>query len=228
MSTSSLAALSRRRDIHLLTVVTVVELCLLAGYFLVRPEQPTLLRYTLYPFIWINVAVLAAIHVDVPDAPRRSSIAAAAIATLYFGVLLYLSGLLGVPSDDLLQLSGLVDVQAGTPGTERLHIVTEAFYVSIIPYRTVGYLVLSYLVYVTVLDLSGSLIAGALGLFSCVGCAFPILVSLSAGLFGGTAVATAVYSSQFDISTVVFSVSIALLYLRPGVDGTLGAVRDSS
>ncbi|WP_382186156.1 DUF7546 family protein [Halovenus salina] len=98
MSTSSLAALSRRRDIHLLTVVTVVELCLLAGYFLVRPEQPTLLRYTLYPFIWINVAVLAAIHVDVPDAPRRSSIAAAAIATLYFGVLLYLSGLLGVPA----------------------------------------------------------------------------------------------------------------------------------
>lgn len=228
MSHSWLHSLSGRRDIHLLAVVTVVELCLLAGYFLVRPERPTVLRYTLYPFIWINVALLAALHVDVPEASRRYSLAAAAVATLYFGVLLYLSGLLGVPSDDLLQLSGLVDIQAGTPGTERLHLVTEVAYVSIIPYRTVGYLVLSYLVYVTVLDLSGSLLAGALGLFSCVGCAFPILVSLSAGLFGGTAVATAVYSAQFDISTVVFAVAIGLLYLRPGVDGTLGAVGNTA
>lgn len=228
MSSASLAALSRRRDVHLLAVVVVLELCLLAGYFLVRPERPTLVRYTLYPFIWINVALLAAIHVEVPDASRRYSLAAAAVAMLYFGVLLYLSGLVGVPSDDLLRLSRLVEVQAGTPGTERLHIVTEAFYVSVIPYRTVGYLVLSYLVYVTVLDLSGSLVAGALGLFSCVGCAFPILVSLSAGLFGGTAVATAVYSSQFDISTAVFAVAVALLYLRPGVDGTLGTVGGSS
>ncbi|SDJ55504.1 hypothetical protein SAMN05216226_10534 [Halovenus aranensis] len=227
MALSWLNSLSGRRDIPLLAGVTVVELCLLAGYFLVRPERPTVLRYTLYPFIWINVALLAALHVDVPEASRPYSLAAAAIATLYFGVLLYLSGLLGVPSDDLLQLSGLVDIQAGTPGTERLHLVTEVGYVSIIPYRTVGYLVLSYLVYVTILDLSGSLLAGALGLFSCVGCAFPILVSLSAGLFGGTAVATAVYSAQFDISTVVFAVAVGLLYLRPGVDGTLGAVGDT-
>lgn len=224
---SSLTALSRRRDVRFLVVITAIEFSLLAGYFVVRPERPTVVRYTLYPFIWINVALLAAFHVDVPDAPRRYSLAAAILATVYFGVLLYLSGLVGVPSDDLLQLSGVVDVQAGTPGTERLHLVTDAVYVSVIPYRTIGYLVLSYLVFVTVLDVSGSLVVGALGLFSCVGCAFPILVSLSAGLFGGTAVATAVYTSQFDISTAVFAVAVGLLYLRPGIDGTLGAVGTS-
>jgi hypothetical protein len=226
MSTASLTALSGRRDLHLLAALAVVEFCMLAGYFAVRPERPTVLRYTLYPFVWINVALLAAFHVDVPDTTRRRSLLAAAVASLYFLVLLYLTGLIGVPSDDLLALAGTVDIQPGSPGMERLHLVTDAVHVSIIPYRTIGFLVLAYLVYVTLLDLTGSLVAGALGLFSCVGCAFPILVSLSAGLFGSTAVATAVYGAQFDISTVVFVLAVGLLYWRPGVDGTLGTVGD--
>lgn len=227
MSTASLTALTGRRDIHVLAVVVLVELCLLAAYFAVRPERPAVLRYTLYPFVWINVALLVALHVEVPDASRRHSLLATGIATLYFLTLLYLSGLVGVPSDDLLALSGVIDIQAGSPGTERLHVITDAFYASVIPYRTIGFFVLAYLVYVTVLDVSGSLAAGALGLFSCVGCTFPILVSLSAGVFGGGAVATAIYSSQFDISTVVFVLAVALLYLRPGIDGTLGTRADS-
>lgn len=224
MSTASLAALPGRRDVHLLIAVVLVELCLLAGYFAVRPEQPVVLRYTLYPFVWLNVALLAAIHVDVPETSRRRTLLATAVAAVYFVALLSLSGLVGIPSDDLLQLSGVVDVQAGSPGTERLHLVTDALYVSVVPYRTVGFLVLAYLVYVTVLDVSGSLAAGALGLFSCVGCTFPVLVSLSAGLFGSTAVASAVYGAQFDISTVVFVLAVGLLYLRPGVGGTLGTL----
>lgn len=226
MSTASLTALTGRRDLHLLAVVVVVELILLAGYFAVRPERLTVLRYTLYPFVWINVALLAAYHVDIPETTGRRSLLATAVASLYFLVLLYLTGLIGVPSDDLLQLAGTVDVQPGSPGTERLHLITDAVHVSIIPYRTIGFLVLAYLVYVTLLDVTGSLAAGALGLFSCVGCAFPILVSLSAGLFGSTAVATAVYGAQFDISTAVFVLAVGLLYWRPGVDGTLGTVGD--
>ncbi|MFC7072354.1 hypothetical protein ACFQJ7_15075 [Halovenus rubra] len=191
---------------------------------MVRPERPTLLRYTLYPFVWINVAVLAAFRVDVPDVPRRHSLLAATVASVYFLVLLYLTGLIGIPSDDLLQFSGTVDIQAGSPGTERLRVITDVFHISVIPYRTVGFLVLAYLVYVTLLDFSGSLAAGALGLFSCVGCAFPILVSLSTGLFGSSAVATAVYSAQFDISTAVFVLAIVILYWQPGTEGTLGSV----
>ncbi len=225
MSPPSLTTLSRRRDVRLLTVVLAIQVVLLVGYVTVR-GQPAVLRYTLYPFVWINVALLAAIHVDVPDTSRRHTFIAASIAGLYFAVLLYLSGLLGVPSEELLATVGTVDVQAGTPGTERLHLVTEVLYVSVIPYRTVGFLVLAYLVYVTVLDVSGSLAAGALGLFTCVGCAFPILVSLSAGLFGSTAIATAVYGAQFDISTVVFVLAVGLLYWQPGVEGTLGTVAE--
>lgn len=222
--TASLTALSRRRDVHLLTAVTVVQLFLLGLSIAVRAEWPAVLRYTLYPFVWINVALLAALHVDVPDTSRRYTAIAVTVASVYFGVLLYLSGLVGAPGDELVQLTGTVDVQGGTPGTERLHLVTDAVYLSIVPYRTIGFLVLAYLVYVTVLDLSGSLAAGALGLFSCIGCAFPILVSLSAGLFGSTAIATAVYGAQFDISTAVFVLAVGLLYWRPGVEGTLGTL----
>jgi hypothetical protein len=226
MSTTSIGTLANRRDIHLLTVVVIVELFLLGGYFAVRQERPTVLRYTLYPFVWINVALLAAVHVDVPETSRRHTVVAAAIAAGYFVTLLALTGLTGIPSENLLQISSLIDIQPGSPGTERFHIITEYVYVSIIPFRTISFLVLSYLVYVTILDVSGSIAAGALGLFSCVGCTFPILVSVSAGLFGSTAVATAVYGAQFDISTVVFVVSVALLYWRPGIDGTLGTLND--
>ncbi len=222
----SLSTLSRRRDVLVVLAVVLVQLCLLGLYFAVRSEQPAVLRYTLYPFVWINISLLAAIHVDVPAASRRHTLLAGTVAGLYFVLLLYLSGLVGVPSDDLLRTVGTLDVQSGSPGTERLHLVTEAFYLSVVPYRTIGLLVLSYLVYVTVLDISGSLAAGALGLFSCVGCAFPILVSLSAGLFGSTAVATAVYGAQFDISTVVFVLAVGLLYWRPGVEGTLGSLAE--
>lgn len=227
MSTTSIVPLANRRDIHLLMIAVIIELFLLGGYFAVRPERPTVLRYTLYPFIWINVALLAAVHVDVPEASRRHTLVAGAVAAGYFLVLLVLTGLTGIPSEDLLQISGLVDIQPGSPGTERLHLITEYVYVSIVPYRTISFLVLSYLVYVTILDVSGSIAAGALGLFSCVGCAFPILVSLSAGLSGSTALATAVYGAQFDISTVVFVASVALLYWRPGIEGTLGTLHES-
>lgn len=225
MATTSIGGLFGRRDVHLLGVVVAVQLCLLAGYFAVRPEEPVVFRYTLYPFVWINVALLAAVHVEVPDASFRHRVAASAVASGYFLLLLSLSGLVGVPGEDLLAVSGVVDVQAGSPGTERLHLVTDLVYVSFIPYRTIGFLVLAYLVYVTLLDLSGSIAAGALGLFTCVGCAFPILVSLSAALFGGTAVASAVYGAQFDISTVVFALAIGLLYWRPAITDRLGSIR---
>ncbi len=227
MATVSLAGLSSRRDVHILTVVTVAQLCLLAGYFAARSQQPAVLRYTLYPFVWINVALLAAIHVDAPSVSWRRTLLPGSIAALYFLALLSLSGLAGTPSEELLQTVGTVDIQPGSPGTERLHLVTEAVYVSLIPYRTIGFLVLAYLVYLTVLDISGNLAAGALGLFTCVGCAFPILASLSAGLFGSTAVASAVYGAQFDISTAVFVLAVGLLYSQPGTDGTLGSIAEN-
>jgi 1,4-dihydroxy-2-naphthoate octaprenyltransferase len=45
-----------------------------------------------------------------------------------------------------------------------------------------------------------------------------VLASLAAGLFGGsTAVAGTVYAYSVDISTAVFVLAVALLFLRPGL-----------
>lgn len=214
--------LHRRRDVRLASIALLVQVLLLVVHLAVSPERQTEPRYMLYPLVWITVSLLVLFNVGVPDASRRHRLLAAAVAGLYLLTLLWLAGLVGLfPDAELLQTVDTVEVEPGTPGFERLHVVTPTVHVSVITFRTVGFLVLSYLVYVTTLDLSGSLAAGALGLFSCVGCAFPVVASLVTGLFGSTAVATAIYGAQFDLSTAVFVLAVALLYWRPGFESSL-------
>jgi len=215
-SVRTVSDLVGRDDVQLLTVLVVVELFLLGLYFAVVPERPTTFRYALYPFVWINAGLWAVYAIDVPEASRQWQAASAAVAGLYFFVLLYTAGLLGVfPDATTLSATAGLSVEPGSPGWERIHYVTSWFNVSFVTYRVLGFLTLSYLVYVTLLEASGRLAAGALGLFSCVGCTFPIFASLSAGLFGST-VAAGVLDVSFDLSTLVFVSAIALLYWRPG------------
>ena len=216
MNTASPARLARRWDVRILALAILVQLFLLFLYFAVAPEYTTTPRYTLYPLVWITVSLWVAMTVDVPDASGRRQLVGAAIAAVYFAVLLYLSGLVGFsPSEQTLASGGGFAVDGSSPGWERVTYVTESFYVVFVTYRVLGYLVLAYLVYVTVLDASASFFSGALGLFSCVSCTFPVLLSLSAGLFGG-AVAGAVLDFSFDLGTLFFIVALTLLYYRPG------------
>jgi len=86
----------------------------------------------------------------------------------------------------------------------------------VIPYKLIGYLALTYLVYVTLLDAAGSAVGGVLGLLSCVSCTWPVLATIVTGVAGsGTALAGAVYAQSYDLSTVVFVVTVGLLYWRP-------------
>lgn len=222
MSTLSASRLARRWDVQLLGIAVAVQFVLLVLYFAIVPERPTTLRYTLYPLVWITVSLWVALTVDVPDASGRRKLAGTAIAALYFGVLFYLSGLFGLsPSEQTLATGSGFAVDGSSPGWERLTYATESFYIVFVTYRVLGYLVLAYLVYATVLDASASFFSGALGLFSCVSCTFPVLVSLSAGLFGG-AVAGSVLDFSFDLGTLFFVVAIALLYYRPGFSRVTG------
>jgi hypothetical protein len=84
------------------------------------------------------------------------------------------------------------------------------------PARVVGYLALAYLVYATVIDAAGSAVSGVLGLLSCVSCSWPILASLLTGVFGSSsALVAATFDLSYDVSTLVFVVTVALLYWRP-------------
>jgi hypothetical protein len=208
-------SLAARRDVRLLALAVAVELFVLGLYFAGPSGPVTRPRYVLYPFVWINAAVWAVAHVAPPSGPGRRRIGASVVAVAYLSVLLWLAGLVGPapPGSDAVSLT----VAFGSPGWERVSLVVGGLSVTVIPYRVVGYIALSYLVYVTAVDATSAVLGGALGLVSCVGCTFPIVLSLLSGVFGGSsAVAGAVFARSVDLSTVVFLVALATLYYRPG------------
>jgi hypothetical protein len=92
--------------------------------------------------------------------------------------------------------------------------------VVLMPARVVGYLALAYLVYATVIDASGAGVAGLLGLLSCVSCSWPVLAALVSGVAGsGSALAATTLGLSQDLSTVVFLLTVGLLYWRPTIGG---------
>ncbi|WP_254537712.1 DUF7546 family protein [Halomarina litorea] len=205
-----------------LVAVVAAELLLLAGYFGVTGARPTTLRYALYPFVWMNVGVWAAIHVSAPTAVRPHRWAAAALAAAYFLALAYLSGLVGF---EFTAASGhahghVVGFQftPSAPGWgPRIAYAGEAFHLAFVPYRVVGYLSLSYLLYAALLDARASPLPGVLGVAACIGCAFPAVTPLLGGVVGGSAALTGTAAGySVDLSTAAFLAGIALLYWRPG------------
>ncbi|PSQ22176.1 hypothetical protein BRD04_05280 [Halobacteriales archaeon QS_9_67_17] len=100
----------------------------------------------------------------------------------------------------------------------------ERVVVNLVPYQTVGYLTLAGLVYLTVVDVAGSVAAGVVGLFSCVSCTFPVIAAVVSGVTGGATFAASVGQGAYGLSTVVFVVTVALLRWRPDV-GDLARLR---
>ena len=87
----------------------------------------------------------------------------------------------------------------------------------LMPAYVVGYLALSYLLYVTVLDAAGSAVGGLLGLVSCVSCTWPVFATVASTALSGTGLlAASAAQVPYDISTAVFLLTVALLYWRPG------------
>jgi hypothetical protein len=84
-----------------------------------------------------------------------------------------------------------------------------------VPYRVVGYLALSYLVYATALETARAALSGVLGLGACLSCSFPVVASLAAGVAGWSSALTAAYAYSVDVSTAVFLLAVGLLLWRP-------------
>lgn len=204
----------------LLAAAIALEGVLVVAYFLGTPGEVTVPRYVLYPFVWINAVLVAAARTPAPSAPSRRKLLAGGLAAGYFLLLANWAGLVGLTvgghhpiPEGVLGLS----IGAGSPGWGRVRFITRVFYVSFVPYRVIGYLGLTYLVYAAILDASGAVASGALGFVSCLSCSFPIVASFVTGFLGGwvTLMSTAVAYSV-DISTAAFLASVALLYWRPG------------
>ncbi|MFQ3292972.1 MAG: hypothetical protein ACI9PP_000169 [Halobacteriales archaeon] len=199
-------------------VIVNAEILWLLGYTLVTgvvPDEP--LYY--YPFVWLNVGLWAVWRTSPTPTTTRNRRIALGAATGYFIVLAYFGGLFGtagVPSGTTP--AGIrVALESLPPGwNPALLYEGEFLRAAIIPYKFVGYLALAYLVYATAIDAAGAALSGVIGLLSCVSCTWPVLATIVSGIAGSsTALVSSVYSQSYGLSTVVFVVTVGLLYWRP-------------
>jgi hypothetical protein len=207
------------RTLWWLGPVVLAEALLLVGYFGVTGAQPTAFRYVLYPFVWINVGLVALVTTRPRPATRRLRLFAGTVAVGYFLVLAWLSGLLYVETAAATHSHAYLggwQVAFSAPGWgPRVGYVTQFGHVYFVPYRVVGYLALAYLVFARTLDASVSVLSGLVGLGACLSCAFPVVASLAAGTLGPSAAVLAPTQATFDLSTVAFVVAVGLLYWSP-------------
>ncbi|MFW5918776.1 MAG: DUF7546 family protein [Halanaeroarchaeum sp.] len=225
MSTTHSALDARRLDgetIATWTLVLFTEFLLVAGYLAFSSTSADSIRYVVYPFVWINVGVLAAASIDPEPQNTRHRTVGLLVAAGYFLVLLYTASNVG---PNPLSEPWSFDIALATPGWGPLLVATgPGFSLTPIPFEVIGYAALSYLLYANVLRISRSVLAGALGLVTCVGCTVPILAP-AIGLLGGPAssLTTTAYQYSYDLGTVLFVVTVAILYASAaGTIPTLG------
>jgi hypothetical protein len=188
------------------------ELLLLGAYFSVSSTTVLAPRYVLYPFVWINTALLALLVVDRPRVDGRRRLVAVAVAVCYLGVLSWLDGTVAAGTG-----AGTVRVFALSPGWGPALLYDGVVRLALFPYRVVGSLALAYLVYALVADTVGSgLLGGAVGLLSCVSCTLPVAAAVLSGLLGGgLGLTVASNPLAYDLSTLAYVVSVGLLTWRP-------------
>lgn len=217
MTTNSLADESTRGVPHSSTAlrrwlaVLVLEANLLVGYFVVTSARPTgELRYLIYPFVWINVGIWAVTRADPPPTNRRHAVLAGTVAGAYFLAVMAIPGNVGagIPGAAIdlrvaMHAPGWGPIVAFTSPWVRLYLV---------PFEVIGYVALSYLVYVTLLTVTRGVLPGVFGLATCVGCTVPLLAPI-VGLLGGSAasLSTTAYTWSYDLGTVLFVATIGLL-----------------
>lgn len=220
MSTEFARYRPKRESLLWGAIVLNAEFVVLLSYFAVKGFSDGYgLRYLLYPFVWVNVALFAVWKTDPVPKNERDRRVALAIGVGYFFLVAYFGGLFGLSGSLPGTLANGFRIAWLPPGWgPALLYHNNVFRVEILPFKLVGYLSLAYLVYATVLDAAGSAISGLLGLFSCVSCSWPIVASLVTGVAGaGSGLAATVSSGSYDISTVVFVVTVLLLYWRPTI-----------
>lgn len=215
------------RSLALWAVVLNTEILLVLLYLLLVRGAATDLFLLTFPFVWLNVAGWVLLSVRPAPAGDRRRYVATAVAVGYGLLLGYVGGVFGTGGAG----TGLRVVLAAPPGFAPSVVYSGApLAVVLTPWKVAGYLALSYLVYVTVVDASGGFAGGVLGLFSCVSCVLPIVASVVGGALGaGGALYQAAIAQSYGLSTAVFLVSVGLLYAVHRFDVTLvGWLRGAS
>lgn len=206
-----------RESVLLGTLAVNAELALVVGYFAFTDATLTSPLFTLYGLLWVNVALLVFARYSPPSGDQSARRRAAVVAVAYLGLLSVFGGIVGPPTPTTPNGLGIALLPPGW-GPALVYGGTVVAAV-LMPAKVLGYAALAYLLYGSLVETAGAGLAGLLGLFSCVSCALPILAGIAASLFGGGgALLAAATGIGYGPSTLVFLVTVALLWWRPGFD----------
>lgn len=199
----------RSAAISAVSALLVVELGLLGAYLHLTDTAVLALRYTLYPFVWINVGAWVLLRRPTVSASSRRRLAAGALALGYFLLLAVAGGL--IRQGGMSMSPSVVWLSPGWGPA--LFYTTEFVHLAVLPFEAVGYAALAVLVYTLVLAGSRTALAGLLGVATCVGCLWPLGAALAAMLVGvGSPVAATAPGVAYDVSTLLFVVTAGALY----------------
>lgn len=199
----------RETAVRAVGALLAVELLAVFVYLRVTGTSVLELRYTLYPFVWINAGVWVLLRRPTVEAARKRRLAAGAVAVSYFLVLAVAGG--------LIRQGGMVmpaRIAWLSPGWGPALMYTNGWIdLTILPFEVVGYAALAALVYTVVLAGARSAVAGLLGIATCVGCLWPFGAALLAALGGfGSPLASSVPGVAYDLSTALFVITIGILH----------------
>lgn len=202
-------------------VLVSVQAYLVLTYVSITGRQGGVDSFVLVPFVWINVALWAFVRTSPKPVSGRDRILPTAIAGGYFLLLALVGGLVGpgagfsdaVPATD----PRLILFDAPPGWTPAFVWAGEYLRVALRPPLVLGYAAIAYLLYATITEMHKAVLGGIVGLFSCVGCTVPIIVAVVGAVTGGTAglltPGNVAAISGYEVSTVVFLVTIGFLYV---------------
>lgn len=191
--------------------IIAIETTLVAGYLLVTDTTIETGRYLVYPFVWINAGLWAVWHTRPAAGSRRHRLLGVLVASGYALLLLTVSGKVGFGAAGTALAPRVAWYVPGWGPIVSLE--SEWLRLYLVPFEVIGYASLAYLMYANTLAVARGTLSGALGLVTCIGCTVPVLAPLT-GLLGGptTALVTTAYRWSYDLGTVVFLVTVGLLY----------------
>ncbi|QZX98564.1 DUF7546 family protein [Halobaculum rubrum] len=206
-----------RRDLLVAALVVNVELAAVVAYFAFTSASLASPAFTLYGLTWVNLALVVFARYRPSAGTTRTRRRALVVAVGYILLLAVFGGVVGVAPP---RTTPGVEVALLPPGWGPALIVNVGVAAAVLmPAKVLGYGALAYLLYGTVVDAASAGVAGVLGLFSCVSCSLPILAGAATAVVGGGGfVVAAVGGIGYGPSTLVFVVTVALLWWRPGFD----------
>lgn len=184
----------------------VANVALIVAYLAATETVVQSVNDTLYPVVWIVCSIYLVASLVRRGPALLDSPVAVAVAVGYFAALSAIGTPIGLGGEtDSLMLTW------ATPGWGPIVMYgVGPVGGSLVPFEIVGYAALSYAVGCAVAAGSRGALAGAIGLFTCVGCVLPVIGAV-VGLFGGTATALQPAATSYGLATGLFAVTVALL-----------------